>query len=140
MNRTNPITRAGARAFFVILLGACVSSGASLVSLAPVAMAAPARPALTGVVNINTASADELQLLPGVGKSRAAAIVKLRKDRGGFKHVDDLTLVGGIGDTMLDAMRPHVTLMGKTTARRGTGGSQEKASAGKPKGRDAEAR
>ena len=135
MNSANPISRASARVFLVILLGVFAASVAPL-PLVPTAAAASARPALTGVVNINTASADELQLLPGVGRSRAAAIVQLRKERGGFKRVDDLTAVSGIGETMLDTMRPHLTLMGKTTARRGPG----EASAGKPKGRDAAAR
>jgi len=74
---------------------------------------------VSGVVNVNTASREELQLLPGVGKVRAGAILETRKQQGGFKTVDDLKSVNGIGDSMLDRMRPHVTLKGKTTARRG---------------------
>lgn len=70
-----------------------------------------------GVVNVNTASAEELQLLPGVGEARAAAILELRKQRGGFDSVDELTDVKGIGPAMLERMRAHVTLLGRTTAR-----------------------
>jgi competence protein ComEA len=77
----------------------------------------PDRSGMSGVVNVNTASAEELQLLPGVGKVRAQAIVDTRRERGGFKKVDDLTEVKGIGDSMLERMRPHVTLTGRTTAR-----------------------
>lgn len=75
-------------------------------------------PRLSGVVNVNTATPDELQLLPGVGESRAAAIVDTRKAKGGFKSVDELAQVKGVGDKLLERMRPFVTLKGKTTARR----------------------
>ena len=81
------------------------------------AMSADATPALTGVVNVNTATADELQLLPGVGESRARAVIALRKQRGGFKSVEQLEEVKGIGPTGLARMRPFVSLSGKTTAR-----------------------
>jgi comEA protein len=84
---------------------------------------------VSGVVNVNTASREELQLLPGVGKVRAGAILETRKQRGGFKTVDDLKSVSGIGDSMLDRMRPHVTLKGKTTARRGGSSSADGAGA-----------
>ena len=74
--------------------------------------------ALTGVVNINTATAEELELLPGIGESRAKAVLALRKRNGGFKSVDELTQVKGIGATALDRMRPYVRTEGKTTARK----------------------
>ena len=82
------------------------------------ALAADAKPSLSGVVNVNTASSEELQLLPGVGESRAGAIISLRKERGGFKAIDELGDVRGIGDSMLDKLRPFVRLSGKTTLRR----------------------
>ena len=66
------------------------------------------------MVNINTASAEELQALPGVGERRAEQIVSLRKERGSFKQVDELLEVRGIGPAMLERMRPQVTLSGKT--------------------------
>ena len=72
---------------------------------------------LTGVVNVNTASAEELQLLPGVGEARARAIVSTRKARGGFRNVEDLVEVKGIGSTLLEQLRPFVALQGQTTAR-----------------------
>jgi len=88
----------------------------------PAAAAGSGKATLSGVGNVNTASADELQLLPGVGPSRAAAIVAVRQSRGGFSAVEDLTQVKGIGASMLERMRPHVSLEGKTTARRVPGG------------------
>ena len=72
---------------------------------------------LQGVVNVNTASVEELELLPGVGEARARAIVDLRKQRGGLKSLDDLREVKGIGEASLERLRPHVTLEGKTNAR-----------------------
>ena len=73
-------------------------------------------PAMTGVVNVNTASVEELQLLPGIGESRAQAVVELRKLRGGFKSLDELKQVKGIGDASLERLLPYVRLQGKTTA------------------------
>ena len=85
----------------------------------PLAIAADSGTAtLSGVVNINTATLDELQLLPGVGEKRAEAIIGIRKSKGGFQSIDELVAVKGVGDAMLDKLRPHVTLKGKTTARR----------------------
>jgi competence ComEA-like helix-hairpin-helix protein len=72
---------------------------------------------LSGVVNINTATVEELQLLPGIGESRAKAVIELRKRNGGFKSVDELTQVKGIGATALERLRPYVRTEGKTTAR-----------------------
>ena len=72
---------------------------------------------LTGVVNINTASVDELQLLPGIGEARANAMVALREKRGGFKSVDELLDVKGIGEPGLAKLRPYLAVQGKTTAK-----------------------
>ena len=83
-------------------------------ALAPGAWAAGT---LSGVVNVNTASAEELQLLPGVGESRARAIVAERASRGGFRQVDDLVEVKGIGTVLLKQLRPFVAVSGKSTAR-----------------------
>ncbi len=69
-----------------------------------------------GVVNVNTATVEELQLLPGIGEARARAVVAERKRRGGFKSVDELVEVKGIGDAGLAKLRPFVRTHGKTTA------------------------
>ena len=80
------------------------------------ALSALAESQLTGVVNLNTATQEELQLLPGIGESRARAVIEARKRRGGFQKVEDLLEVKGIGEAGLQKLRPHVTLEGKTTA------------------------
>jgi len=64
-------------------------------------------------VNINTASVTELAALQGIGPAKAQAIVEHRDKNGQFKSVDDLKLVRGIGDKMLEQLRPHVTVDGK---------------------------
>jgi competence ComEA-like helix-hairpin-helix protein len=86
-----------------------------LLSAVAGAQAADERPALSGIVNLNTASIEQLQLLPGVGEVRASAIVDARKKGGGFKSVDDLMEVRGVGPTLLDQLRPFVAVTGKTT-------------------------
>lgn len=99
------------------IAGAAVAL-ASLLAMAGVPAFAEEKAALAGVVNINTASAEELALLPGIGASRAAAVIAEREARGGFESVDDLLDVKGIGEASLARLRPHVAVKGETTARR----------------------
>ncbi len=63
-----------------------------------------------GTVNINSATETELVALPGIGPSKAHAIAEYRQQQGGFKSVDDLRQVKGIGPATLDKLRAHVTL------------------------------
>jgi len=60
-------------------------------------------------VDVNRATADELDVLPGVGPATAAAIVTERERNGPFLSVDDLQRVPGIGPAKLDALRELVT-------------------------------
>ncbi len=62
----------------------------------------------SGPVNLNTASAEQLDALPGVGPSTAAAIMAYRDDNGPFLSVDDLLSVPGIGPAKLEALRDSV--------------------------------
>lgn len=61
-------------------------------------------------VDINSADASELETLPGIGPSKAAAIVQYRTDHGPFKTVDDLDNVPGIGASTLASLRDQVTV------------------------------
>ena len=62
------------------------------------------------VVNINTASVHHLQRIDGIGETKARAIVEYREAHGGFKSVDELVNVSGIGEKTLDAMRGRLTV------------------------------
>ena len=65
---------------------------------------------VSGPVNINAADAEELTRLPGVGPARADAIVRLRSERGGFRSLDELLDVSGIGPVTFERMKPMATV------------------------------
>jgi competence protein ComEA len=66
--------------------------------------------AVPTTVNVNTASATELEALPGVGEVIAQRIVDYRTQNGPFATVDDLLDVSGIGESTLESMRDQVTV------------------------------
>jgi competence protein ComEA len=63
-----------------------------------------------GAININKANSAQLQTLNGVGPTKAEEIIKYRKSHGGFKSVDELLEVKGIGVKTLDKMRREIVL------------------------------
>ena len=75
---------------------------------------APPSESRAGVINLNDASAEQLVLLPGVGPSRATAIVTYRKLHP-FKHVEELQRIKGIGKKTFARLRPLLALSGPTT-------------------------
>lgn len=66
-------------------------------------------------VNINTATQAELESLQGVGPVKAQAIIDYRKKSGGFKSIDDLKNVDGIGDATLKNLRKDISITGQTS-------------------------
>lgn len=60
------------------------------------------------IININTASAAELELLPGIGPALAGRIIEYRQSHGAFRTVEDLTNVRGIGEKTLERLRPRI--------------------------------
>ncbi|MCI6363722.1 ComEA family DNA-binding protein [Intestinimonas butyriciproducens] len=70
--------------------------------------APPAAP--EGAVNINTATAAELETLPGIGEKRAADIVADRAANGPFRIPEDLTRVKGIGEGTLAGLIEYITV------------------------------
>ncbi|HEV8722193.1 MAG TPA: helix-hairpin-helix domain-containing protein [Candidatus Binatia bacterium] len=76
--------------------------------------------AVTGVaiavVNINTATKEELTTLKGVGEKRAQEIIDYRKKNGNFKSVDELEKVPGVGPGLMKQIRSQVTVTGKTSS------------------------
>ncbi len=75
---------------------------------------------LQGLVNLNTATVAQLQLLPGVGPATAAKIVAYRERRP-FRSILHLMRVRGIGRTRFEAMRPYLSVEGATTLRAASG-------------------
>ena len=61
-------------------------------------------------VNLNTANAQQLDVLPGIGPATAATIIKDREAHGPFRSVNDLGRVRGIGDSKLEQLRGLVTV------------------------------
>lgn len=63
-----------------------------------------------GKININTASKDELDLLPGIGASKAQAIIDYREANGPFASLEELMEVKGIGKATYDGLKDFITL------------------------------
>lgn len=70
----------------------------------------------SGVVNVNTASAEQLCLLPGIGPNKARAILEHRTKQP-FTRIEDLQKVKGIGGKLVEKLRPMAVTEGETTAR-----------------------
>ena len=69
------------------------------------------RPGTPGAkINLNTATQAQLETLPGIGPTYAQAIIAERQARGGFKSVNELRNVRGIGDKRFSELEPLVTV------------------------------
>lgn len=85
-------------------------------AVAPAAQEAPrrgtpaAKASSSGPVNLNTATVAQLETLPGIGKSTAERILEYREKSGGFKKVEDLMNVRGIGEKSFLKLKPLVTV------------------------------
>ena len=125
MRTVGLVPRAGRRARKQGLV--CAVMGALVVMIASVASstaaAAPAQRAQASkstasdsapaAVDINSADAEKLASLPGIGPSIAQRIVDYRKEHGPYKSVDELLNVRGVGEKLLARLRDHVTVGAK---------------------------
>lgn len=86
-----------------VVVGVAPASGPAAAATGPAA-------ATGGLLNLNTATSEQLQDLPGVGPVTAEAILAFRTDHGPFTSVEELLDVSGIGDATLAEIAPHVTV------------------------------
>lgn len=61
-------------------------------------------------VNINTAAADELITLPGIGEAKAAGIIEYRESAGGFQSIEEIKDVSGIGDAVFEKIKDRIVI------------------------------
>lgn len=66
----------------------------------------------TDKINLNTASAEELDALPNIGPARAADVVAYREENGGFKTIEEIKNIKGIGDKYFEDMKDLITVGG----------------------------
>lgn len=85
-----------------------------ILAMAAVSLAAVDQPAPAGsgkqLVNINSADAAQLAKLPQIGAKMAQRIMEYRKSNGGFKRVQDLLKVKGIGEKVFAKLQPLITI------------------------------
>lgn len=65
---------------------------------------------ITEPININTASASDFDKLPGIGASKAEAIVQYREKNGPFQKIEDLKEISGIGDALFEKIKDYITV------------------------------
>jgi len=70
---------------------------------------------VTGKININTATVDQLNMLPGVGPAKTKALVDYRTKNGNFKSIEDLMKVPGIKQKKVDKLKEYIIFEGETT-------------------------
>ena len=93
---------------FYVNLAEIVTDGQKLYF--PEELEAAGKAAEEGLVNINTASAEELCTLPGIGASRAADIVRYREKNGAFQTKEDIMKVSGIKQNAYDKLCDRITV------------------------------
>ena len=102
------------------LLLAATASPSDAAQTAKAGARSSAKPAITTPININAASATELEALPGVGAQTAGRIVEYRQKNGPFKKVEELMNVRGVGEKNFLKLKSQITVTAAKAAANGT--------------------
>jgi competence protein ComEA len=105
------------RMTLVIVLALCgtiLSASPALASSTEQQAPAAAQTAGKPTINLNTATIDQLETLPGIGQKTAERIIEYRTKSGGFKRIEDLMNVKGIGEKSFLKLKPLVSVPPKT--------------------------
>ena len=65
---------------------------------------------ISNMINLNTASQGELEELPGIGPAMAGRIIEYREANSGFRNVEEVKLVKGIGDKLFEKMKDKISI------------------------------
>jgi competence protein ComEA len=107
------ITRILMAAIFGIAVSGAAASAQNKATTSKTAATATAT--ATAPVNLNTATAEQLATIPGVGPKMAERIIDYRQKNGGFKKVEDLMNVSGVGEKSFLKMKPLITVTAPKT-------------------------
>jgi competence protein ComEA len=93
-----------------VLASLCVVTARPVLAQTSPSAHAAAKPVAAAIVNLNTASAADLEALPGIGAKTAARIIEYRQKNGPFKKVEELMNVRGVGEKNFLKLKPQITV------------------------------
>ncbi len=99
----------------IIILVVLLTFGFSALASAKDASLEKTIPVLEGKINVNTATAKELKLLPGIGEKTAANVIEYRTQNGNHTETTSLLKVKGIGKKTLEKINEFIIFKGETT-------------------------
>ena len=103
----------------VVVFSALLLMASSVAAQTPAAP--PAAVAQKASINLNTATIDQLETLPGIGRKTAERILEQRQKSGGFKKIEELMNVKGIGEKSFLKIKPMVFVAPKSDKAGGGG-------------------